>query len=81
MKKSLLLGSITLGLTATLLFAQTSTGTSIVDRMKAATHAFTLGTQLNPGVTDITSSPVLGKKTGDMLTATEYNRLLEIVSE
>ncbi len=49
--------------------------------MKAAAHAFTLATDLNPGQTGLTSEPVKGKKTGDILTAGEYNRILELVSE
>lgn len=49
--------------------------------MKAASHAFTLATNLNPGQTGLTSEPVKGKKTGDMLTAGEWNRVLELVSE
>ena len=49
--------------------------------MKAAAHAFTLSTQLNPTDTGLTSDPVKGKKTGDILTAGEYNRILELVSE
>ena len=49
--------------------------------MKAAIHAFTLAGDLNPGVTDLSSSPVSGKKTGDMLTAGEYNRILELVGQ
>jgi len=67
--------------TATVLFAQTTTGASVVDKMKAVSHAFTLATSLNPTDTGLTSDPVKGKKTGDILTAGEWNRLLELVSE
>jgi hypothetical protein len=49
--------------------------------MKAVAHSFTLATSLNPTDTGLTSDPVKGKKTGDILTAGEYNRLLELVSE
>ncbi len=49
--------------------------------MKAATHAFTLSGDLNSGATDLESSPLVGKKTGDMLSAGEYNRLLELVGQ
>lgn len=48
--------------------------------MKAAVHAFTLTTDLNAGQTGLTSEPVKGKKTGDILTAGEYNRILELVA-
>jgi len=48
--------------------------------MKAAAHAFTLSTELNPTDTGLTSEPVKGKKTGDILTAGEYNRILELVA-
>lgn len=49
--------------------------------MKAAVRVFTLAGDLNPGVTGIQSAPVSGKKTGDMLTAGEYNRILELVGQ
>ncbi len=49
--------------------------------MKAATHSFTLSGDLNSGATDLESSPLVGKKTGDMLSAGEYNRLLELVGQ
>jgi hypothetical protein len=84
MKKSLLLGItwITLvALTATTLYAQTVAGTSLVDKMKTAVGDFTLSTVLNPGQTGLKSAPVSGKKTGDILTAGEWNRVLELVSE
>jgi hypothetical protein len=48
--------------------------------MKAAVHTFTLSADLNPGQTGFESSPVAGKKTGNMLTAGEWNRMLEIVA-
>jgi hypothetical protein len=64
----------------TVIYAQV-TGTSVVDKMKAVAHSFTLATSLNPTDTGLTSDPVKGKKTGDILTAGEYNRLLELVSE
>ena len=47
--------------------------------MKAAVHAFTLAGDLNPGTTGLDSAPLVGKKTGDMLSAGEYNRILELV--
>lgn len=49
--------------------------------MKAAVSAFTLAGDLNPGQTGLQSAPVSGKKTGDILTAGEWNRVLEIVSQ
>ena len=49
--------------------------------MKAGLRDFTLAGQLNPGISDLKSSPVIGKKTGDMLTAGEYNRILELVGQ
>ena len=49
--------------------------------MKAAVHAFTLSADLNPGQTGYESAPVSGKKTGNMLTAAEWNRMLEIVAQ
>ena len=49
--------------------------------MKAAVHAFTLAGDLNPGVTGLESAPLVGKRTGDMLSAGEYNRLLELVGQ
>lgn len=84
MKKSLLVGitGITIvALTATTLYAQTATGTSIIAKMKATVSAFTLAGDLNPGQTGLQSAPVSGKKTGDVLTAGEYNRLLEMIAQ
>lgn len=49
--------------------------------MKSTVHAFTLATDLNPGETGLTSEPIEGKKTGDVLTAGEWNRMLELVAE
>jgi hypothetical protein len=49
-------------------------------QMKAAVHAFTLAGDLNPGETTLTSEPVKGKKTGDMLNAAEWNRVLELLA-
>ncbi len=49
--------------------------------MKAAVRNFTLASDLNPGETGLQSSPLSGKKTGDMLTAGEYNRILELVGQ
>ena len=66
--------------TITTIYAQVA-NTSIVDRMKAAVHAFTLSSDLNPGQTGYESAPVSGKKTGNMLTAAEWNRMLELISE
>jgi len=63
------------------LFAQTTTGTSLITEMKAAVRNFTLASDLNSGQTGLQSSPVTGKKTGDILTAGEYNRLLELVGK
>ncbi len=70
-----------IALTATTLYAQTVTGTSLVDKMKAVAHTFTLSADLNPGQTGFESAPVAGKKTGNILTAGEWNRMLEIVSQ
>lgn len=83
MKKSLLLGItwITLiALTATTLYAQTVTGSGAIARMKAAVASFTLAWDLNPGQTGLQSAPLSGKKTGDILTAGEYNRILEVIA-
>ncbi len=49
--------------------------------MKAAVHTFTLSADLNAGQTGFESAPIAGKKTGNMLTAGEWNRVLEIVSQ
>ncbi len=49
--------------------------------MKAAIRSFTLAGELNPGKTGLQSSPVTGKETGDMLTAGEWNRVLELVAQ
>jgi hypothetical protein len=84
MKKYHLLGIVwvtLVSLTVTTLFAQTTTGTALIDKMKAAAHTFTLAGDLNPGQTGLTSDPVKGKKTGDILTAGEWNRMLELVGE
>ena len=84
MKKSLLLsitGITLVALTATTLYAQTTTGNSVISKMKAAVSAFTLAGDLNPGQTGLQSAPVSGKKTGDILTAGEWNRVLELLGE
>jgi len=49
--------------------------------MKAAIRPFTLAGDLNSGTSGLQSSPVTGKETGDMLTAGEWNRVLELVSQ
>ena len=49
--------------------------------MKAAVRSFTLAGDLNPGTTGLQSAPVSGKETGDMLTAGEWNRVLELVAQ
>ena len=49
--------------------------------MKAVAHSFTLSASLNPTDTSLSSDPIKGKKTGDILTAGEYNRILELISE
>ncbi len=49
--------------------------------MKAAVRSFTLAADLNPGDTGLQSAPLTGKRTGDMLTAAEYNRLLELIGQ
>lgn len=49
--------------------------------MKAVAHSFTLSASLNPTDTGLSSDPVKGKKTGDILTAGEWNRILELVNE
>jgi len=51
-----------------------------VDLMTASSHAFTLESELGGG-TGLTSAPLEGKATGDVLTAAEYNRVLEVLSE
>ncbi len=81
MKKHLLIGAslLALGITTTVIYAQV-TGTSVVDKMKAVAHSFTLSSVLNPTDTGLTSDPVKGKKTGDILTAGEWNRVLEIIA-
>lgn len=85
MKKSLLISLTAIAVigltTATTLYAQTVAGTSLVDKMKAAVGDFTLSTVLNPGQTGLQSAPVSGKKTGDILTAGEWNRVLELLGE
>lgn len=83
MKKSLLISTtfVVLALSATSIYAQVTSGTSIIDRMKAVAGNFTLSSSLNPGQTGLQSAPVSGKKTGDILTAGEWNRVLELISE
>lgn len=49
--------------------------------MKAAARTFTLTADLNAGAAGYSSAPVTGKKTGDILTAGEYNRLLELAAQ
>lgn len=49
--------------------------------MKAAVGNFTLSTSLNPDETGLQSAPIKGKKTGGILTAGEWNRVLELLSE
>lgn len=49
--------------------------------MKAGVRAFTLAADLNPGITGLQSAPVSGKKTGDQLTANEWNRVLELLAQ
>ncbi len=49
--------------------------------MKAVAHSFTLSATLNPTDSGLTSDPVKGKKTGDILTAGEWNRVLELVND
>ena len=49
--------------------------------MNALAHSFTLSATLNPGETGLQSAPVKGKKTGDILTAGEWNRVLELVGQ
>ena len=48
---------------------------------EAMRPSFTLSADLNPGQTGYESAPVSGKKTGNMLTAAEWNRMLEIVAQ
>lgn len=83
MKKPLLLSLTALAVfgitTATTLYAQTTTGSSVIARMKAAAANFTLSELIPTGQTGLTSAPLVGKKTGDILTAGEYNRLLEMI--
>lgn len=49
--------------------------------MKAAVGNFTLSTSLNPDETGLQSAPIKGKKTGGILTAGEWNRVLELLAE
>ncbi len=49
--------------------------------MKAAVHTFTLAGDLNPGQTGFDSAPISGKKTGNILTAGEWNRVLELLGQ
>lgn len=62
MKKPLLISLTALAVlgvtTATTLYAQTTTGSSVIARMKAAAAAFTLSADLNPGQTGYESAPV-----------------------
>ena len=83
MKKSLLIATSLLALwLVTGIYAQTTWATgTILDKMKAVAHSFTLSATLNPSDSGLTSDPVKWKKSGDILTAGEYNRLLELVSE
>ncbi len=82
MKKSLLISTtcVILALSATSIYAQVS-GSSLITKMKAAAANFTLASELNPGQTGLQSAPVSGKKTGDILTAGEWNRVLELLGE
>jgi hypothetical protein len=82
MKKSLLISTtlVVLALSATSIYAQVS-GSSLITKMKAAAANFTLASELNPGQTGLQSAPVSGKKTGDILTAGEWNRVLELLGE
>lgn len=59
MKKHLLIGAslLALGITTTAIYAQV-TGTSVVDKMKAVAHSFTLAATLNPSDSGLTSDPV-----------------------
>gem|GEM_PF-1553519 len=84
MKHPLLLSltSLTLvALTATTLYAQSATISSVITKMKAVAANFTLTELIPSGQTGLTSAPLVGKKTGDILTAAEYNRLLEVVAQ
>jgi len=49
--------------------------------MKAVAANFTLTELIPSGQTGLTSAPLVGKKSGDILTAAEYNRLLEVVAQ
>jgi hypothetical protein len=49
--------------------------------MKAAVHTFTLSADLNAGQTGFESAPIAGKKTGGILTAGEWNRVLELLGQ
>lgn len=49
--------------------------------MKEGVKNFTLSWDLNNGQSGLQSAPLTGKRTGDMLTAQEYNRMLELISE
>ncbi len=83
MKKPVIIwvSALVLLASATFLFAQTTTGSSLITEMKTAVRTFTLTADLNPGATGLQSAPLVGKRTGDMLSAGEYNRLLELVAQ
>lgn len=49
--------------------------------MKATVHTFTLAADLNAGQTGFESAPLAGKKTGNILTAGEWNRVLELLGQ
>lgn len=55
--------------------------TNIVMRLKGESKVFEYAEELNDGDTSFVSEPVEGKKTGEMLTAAEFNRVLEMLQE
>jgi hypothetical protein len=64
------------------IFAQSYYGNStMIQKMKEGLKNFTLSWDLNNGQSGLQSAPLTGKRTGDMLTAAEYNRMLELISE
>lgn len=57
-----------------------ATTSSIITQMKAPEHSFILASELNNWESGLSSAALKGKKTGDILTAKEYNRILELLS-
>lgn len=80
MRKSITIATIITGFVVSgALFAMSSYNSAAIAKMQESVHAFELAGQLNGGATDLTSAPLVGKRTWEYLTAAEYNRLLELL--